>query len=96
MMYSKLSSNADLSEAYSIIRLKIKADNFFDVLLTVYLSIFILVINQLDARNFILQQVYFVPLHVSSTMCSSSGGQKLYYTASGIITPICVMMPDAV
>jgi len=27
-------------------------------------------------------------LHVSSTMCSSSGGQKLYYTASGIITPI--------
>jgi len=29
-----------------------------------------------------------MPLHVSSTMCSSSGGQKLYYTASGIITPI--------
>ena len=28
-----------------------------------------------------------MPLHVSSTMCSSSGGQKLYYTASGIITP---------
>jgi hypothetical protein len=27
-----------------------------------------------------------MPLHVSSTMCSSSGGQKLYYTASGIIT----------
>ena len=27
-------------------------------------------------------------LHVSSTMCSSSGGQKLYNTASGIITPI--------
>ena len=29
-----------------------------------------------------------MPLHVSSTMCSSSGGQKLYYTVSGIITPI--------
>ena len=29
-----------------------------------------------------------MPLHVSSSMCSSSGGQKLYYTASGIITPI--------
>ena len=29
-----------------------------------------------------------MPLHVSRTMCSSSGGQKLYYTASGIITPI--------
>ena len=27
-----------------------------------------------------------MPLHVSSTMCLSSGGQKLYYTASGIIT----------
>jgi len=27
-----------------------------------------------------------MPLHVSSTMCSSSGGQKLYYTTSGIIT----------
>jgi len=29
-----------------------------------------------------------MPLHVSSTMCSSSGGQKFYYTASGIITPV--------
>jgi len=27
----------------------------FDVLLTVHLSIFILVINQLDAQNFVLQ-----------------------------------------
>jgi len=27
-----------------------------------------------------------MPLHVSNTMCSSSGDQKLYYTASGIIT----------
>jgi len=29
--------------------------------------------------------VYFMPLHVSSNIFSSSG-QKLYYTASGIIT----------
>ena len=29
-----------------------------------------------------------MPVHVLSIMCSSSGGQKLYYTASGIITPI--------
>jgi len=29
-----------------------------------------------------------MPLHVSSTMCSSSGGQNLYYTASGIITTV--------
>ena len=61
---------------------------FFDVLLTVLLRIFMLVINQLDAQNFVLQYVYFMPLHVSSTTCSSSGGQKLYYTASGIIIPI--------
>ena len=40
-----------------------------------------------------------MPVHVLSTMCSLSGGQKLYYTASGIITPIDVigvMIPDAV
>ena len=29
-----------------------------------------------------------MPLHVSSTMCSSSGSSKLYYTASGIITHV--------
>ena len=28
---------------------------FFDVLLTVHLNIFILVINQVDAQNFVLQ-----------------------------------------
>jgi len=28
---------------------------FFDVLLTVYLSIFILAINQIDAQNFVFQ-----------------------------------------
>ena len=39
----------------------------YDVLLTVHLSIFILVINQLDAQNFVLQKIYFISLHVSST-----------------------------
>ena len=29
-----------------------------------------------------------MPLHVSSTTCSSSGGQNCIYTASGIITPV--------
>jgi len=35
-------------------------------------ELFILVINQLDAQNFVLQYVYFMPLHVStiSTWCS--------------------------
>jgi len=40
---------------------------FFDVLLTVYLSIFISVFNQLDAQNLFHIKFYFMPLHVSST-----------------------------
>jgi len=43
-------------------------------------------INQLDALNFIMNL-----FHASTCFehkCSSSGGQKLYYTVSGIITPI--------
>ena len=42
-------------------------------------------INQLDALNFIISI-----FHASTCfehMCLSSGGQKLYYTVSGIITP---------
>ena len=43
-------------------------------------------INKLDALNFIIS------LFQTSTSfehtCSSSGGQKLYYTVFGIITPI--------
>jgi len=55
---------------------------FFYVLLTVHLSIFISVFNQLDAKNLFHNKFYFMPLHVSST--------------SGIITPIGVMIPEAV
>ena len=41
------------------------------------LFFFISVINQLDAHNFFFHnKFYFMPLHVSSTMCSSSGGQN--------------------
>jgi len=39
----------------------------FDVLLTVHLSIFISVFNQLDARNLFHNKFYFMPLHVSNT-----------------------------
>jgi len=39
----------------------------FDVLLTVHLSIFISVFNQLDAQNLFHNKSYFKPLHVSST-----------------------------
>jgi len=48
----------------------------FDVLLTVQLSIFISVINQLDVL--IIRR------------------SKLHYTASGIIKPIGLMIPEAV
>ena len=47
-------------------------DFFFHVLLNVHLSI-ILVINQLNIQILVLWQVYCMPPHVSSTMCSSSG-----------------------
>jgi len=36
------------------------------------------------------------PLHVSSTVVLIIRRSKLYYTASGIITPVGVMIPDAV
>jgi len=39
----------------------------FDVLLTVHLSIFISVFNQLYAQNLFHNKFYFMPLHVSST-----------------------------
>jgi len=49
---------------------------FFDVLQTVHLSIFISVINQLDAKNI----CFIISLFHASTcfehMCSSSGGQN--------------------
>ena len=43
-------------------------------------------INQLDALNFIIS--LFQASTCFEHMCSSSGGQKLYYTVCGIITPI--------
>ena len=39
----------------------------FDILLTVHISIFILVFNQLAAQNLFHNTFYFMPLHVSST-----------------------------
>jgi len=60
---------------------------FFDVSLTVHLSIFISVINQLDAQNF----CFTVSLFHASTCFEHHvliiKGSKLHYTASGIITP---------
>ena len=40
---------------------------FFDVLLSVHLSIFISKFNQLDTQNLFHNKFYFMPLHVSIT-----------------------------
>jgi len=66
------------------LHLKILLTNF-DVLLTVYLSI-ILATDQLNAQTLIIKQVYYIPLHVSSTVVLIIRRSKLYYTASGIVT----------
>ena len=62
---------------------------FFDVFLTVHLSIFISVINQLDVQNL----CFTVSLFHASTCFEHRS--KLHYTASGIITHIGVMIPEA-
>jgi len=51
-------------------------------------------INQLDALKFIIS--LFQASTCFEHMCSSSGGPKLYYKVSGIITPISVMIPEVV
>ena len=67
----------------------------FDVLLTVHLNIFISVINQLDAENF-FTIICFMPLHVSSTMCSSSGSKNCIIQPLVSSQLIGVMIPEAV
>jgi len=46
----------------------------FDLLLTVHLSIFISVFNQLDAQNLFHSKFYFMPLQVSSTCARAPDG----------------------
>ena len=56
-------------------RLKQRNTNF-DVLLTVHISIFISVINQLDAQNFCFTVSLFHASTCFEHMCSSSGGKN--------------------
>jgi len=49
---------------------------FFDVLLTVQLSIFISVVIQLDAQHFCFTISLFYTSTCFEHMCSSSGGQN--------------------
>ena len=60
----------------------------FDVLLTVHLTIFILVINQLDAQNFCSTISLFQASTCFEHHVLIVRRAKLYYTASGIITPV--------
>jgi len=72
------------------------ANVFFYILLTLHLSIFILVINQLDAQNL----RFTINLFHASTCFEHHvliiRRSKFYYTASGIVTSIGVMIPNAV
>ena len=60
-----------------------------------YLKRLFYLTNQLDVQNLFHSKFYFMPLHVSST-CAHHQQVKMHYTASGIITPIDVMIPEAV
>jgi len=61
---------------------------FFDVLLTVHLSIFISVINQLDAQNLCFTISFISCLYLFRAHVLIIRRPKLHYTASGIIIPI--------
>jgi len=39
-------------------------------------------------------KIYYVPLHVSSTVVLIIRRSKLYYTASGIVGPLSTCAPD--
>ena len=67
---------------------------YFDVLLTVHLSIFISVINQLDAKNFCFTISFISCLYMFRAHVLIIRRSKLHYTVSGIITPIGVMIPE--
>jgi len=67
----------------------------FDVLLTVPLSVFISVINQLDTQN-LFHNKFISCLYMFRAHVLIISRSKLHYTASGIITPIGGMIPEAV
>ena len=48
----------------------------------------ILVIKQIDAQTLVLLNVYYIPLHVSSTLVLIIIRSKLCYAATGVFTPI--------
>jgi len=82
----------------SFCHLRFSINNFvtFDVLLTVLqLSIFISVFNQLDAQN-LFHNDFILCLYMFRGHVHIIRRSKLHYTASGIIIPIGMMIPEAV
>jgi len=59
-----------------ILRLVTYFGTFFEATLTVHLSIFISVFNQIDAQNFCFTISLFHAYTCFEHMCSSSGGQN--------------------
>jgi len=57
--------------------------------------VFILVINQIDAQN-LFDSKFISCLYMFRVPCAYHQGSKLYYTASGIITPVGIITPIGV
>jgi len=68
---------------------------YSDVLLTVHFSIFILVINQLDAQHFCFTISLFRSLCMFRAHVLIIRSSKLHYTASGIITSTGVFIKSS-
>ena len=85
-VYSNLPGFIQAIDGYMAFKIELKLFLLFHVLLTVQLSIFISVINQLDAQNF----CFSINLFHASTCFEHHAliirRTKLHYTASGIIT----------
>ena len=80
-IFSSSGVNARLAKQYHVL---------LNVLLSMHLSIF-LVINQLDAQNPFYNK-FFVCFYMFRALFSHHQGSKLYYIASGIVTPVGVQV----
>jgi len=67
LVASCLLCTATLESKANLLKKKGQVLTNSDVLLTVNLSMFISIINQLDAQNLFHNKIYFMPLNVSST-----------------------------
>jgi len=85
---SALKKPFKIIKVVTIIRIKKLDFRNFYILLTVHLSIFTLVINQLDAQNFCFKISLFHASTCFEHHVLIIRRSKLYYAASGIITPI--------